>query len=251
MELAQFIRQVQNFDGLQQPERLILFAWYLHTHRKLERFDQAALKWCYATVGLPAPDLSIYCRRLVERKPPAFLKNGQGYALAGSLRRKLDEQYGEHETVIVVSQLLKELPGKVSDEAERLFLTEALKCYAVQAFRAAIVMTWNLAYDHVLAWVMADAQRLADFNAAIPAKYPKKKGLVIAKREEFEELKEFEVIEVCGAAGLFASNNIKRILNEKLTKRNMAAHPSLIEVTRAQADDAITDLVNNVILKLA
>jgi hypothetical protein len=41
-----------------------------------------------------------------------------------------------------------------------------------------------------------------------------------------------------------------RILKEKLTKRNMAAHPSAVMVNEPQANDVITDLVNNVVLTL-
>lgn len=68
-------------------------------------------------------------------------------------------------------------------------------------------------------------------------------------KDDFEEFKESEVIEVCGKAGII-NDNTKKILNDKLTRRNMAAHPSLVEITQYQADDVITDLVNNVILKM-
>ena len=50
-------------------------------------------------------------------------------------------------------------------------MTEALTCYRDRAFRATIVMTWNLAYDHLLNWIMAN--HLARFNAAISVRYPK------------------------------------------------------------------------------
>jgi hypothetical protein len=252
MELIEFIRQVRGFDGLTHPEKIKRFAWYLHTHRGLERVEPPAVRACYQTLHLPCPDLGRDLQRLTERKPAELMKDRRGYFLAGPVRRQLDQQYGEHETVITVSQLLKELPGKVSDEAERRFLSEALICYKHQAFRAAIIMTWNLAYDHLLRWIVADAHRLAGFNAAITKRYPndkKKAGLAIAHRDDFEELKEFEVVEICGTAGLFSAN-LKKILKDKLDKRNMAAHPSLVEIGRAQADDAITDLVNNVVLKL-
>ena len=43
---------------------------------------------------------------------------------------------------------------------------------------------------------------------------------------------------------------LQRTLSEKLGKRNMAAHPSLVVITQYQAEDVISDLVNNVILKL-
>jgi hypothetical protein len=100
-----------------------------------------------------------------------------------------------------------------------------------------------------LEWILADAQRLAGFNTAIAVAYPKRKPHVIARFEDFEEFKEFETIEVCRVAKL-CSKNIIEILREKLKKRNAAAHPSMIVIGQHQADDVITDLVNNVVLAL-
>lgn len=70
----------------------------------------------------------------------------------------------------------KDLIGKVSDEAEHPFLSEAIRCYNVKAFRGATVMAWNLAYNQLLKWVLANAQRLADFNAKIIPRIGRKRG---------------------------------------------------------------------------
>lgn len=253
MELTEFVRRVRGFDALSQPEKVKLFAWYLHTQQGMERFEHAAIKKCYDTLHADCAGLSKNLQRLAERRPAELLKDRQGYRLTGEIRRQLDARYGEHETVITVSKLLKELPGKVSDQAERLFLSEALRCYKHEAFRAAIIMTWNLAYDHLLNWLLADPQRLAAFNGHIVGRVGQKKGagLVMTKREDFEELKESQVLDICGTAGVFSSLNTKKILDEQLTRRNMVAHPSLQEFGRAQADDTITTLVSNVVLKLS
>ncbi len=150
-----------------------------------------------------------------------------------------------------VSKLLTDLVGKVPDLAEQTFLAEAIKCYRVEAYRSCIVMTWNLAYNHLIEWILKDANRLARFNAAISKRYPKKTNVAVAAYDDFsEELKESETIEVCNTAGLLHGNVI-RILREKLGKRNTAAHPSSIVVVQSQADDVVTDLVNNVVLVLA
>ncbi|MDK1388874.1 hypothetical protein QN224_26080, partial [Sinorhizobium sp. 8-89] len=167
---------------------------------------------------------------------------------AGSLL-SANQQYGVHQSVIHVSRLLSDLPDKVPDIAERTFLREALSCYRAEAFRACVVMTWNLAFDHMLRWILADPQRLADFNTAIGRRFPKKAGLVVSAIEHFEELKESETIDICQNASLF-SKNTAEILREKLKKRNMAAHPSQVAILQAQADDVVTDLVNNVLLML-
>lgn len=95
---------------------------------------------------------------------------------------------------------------------------------------------------------MAEPARLAKFNTSLQVKFPKK-GLIIAVVDDFDDLKEKEVIEILKHAKLVTSN-VSGILEEKLRRRNRVAHPSSIEVTQAQADDAITDLVNNVVLAI-
>jgi hypothetical protein len=166
------------------------------------------------------------------------------------LKEQLDVKYANRPATIIVDAMLQSLPGKISGEAERLFLTEAITCLRSRAFRATIVMTWNLSYDHLLNWICAN--HLGAFNAAIPKRFssPKKARITINKKEDFsDELKESEVIELCGTAGIL-SDNTRKILSEKLTRRNLAAHPSLVEITQYQAEDVISDLVNNIILKL-
>lgn len=161
----------------------------------------------------------------------------------------LDAKYGVHQSVVQITKLLANLPEKIPDLSERIFLVEALKCYRVEAYRACIVMTWNLAFDHLLRWILNETQRLMDFNLSIGRRFPKKTQLTVAIQEDFENLKESEVVEICLTASLL-SKNIVEILREKLKRRNLAAHPSQVVVTQAQADDAITDLVNNVVLAL-
>jgi hypothetical protein len=52
------------------------------------------------------------------------------------------------------------------------------------------------------------------------------------------------------ATGGLISGSITKILREKLGKRNTAAHPSSVVVVQAQADDVVTDVVNNVVIAL-
>jgi hypothetical protein len=251
MELADFVSQISNFSARTHSEKIKIFGWYLRTHRKKERFTLAEVRGCYDALDLLlSPNMSTEFTRLVEKRE--LLKNAQGYSLERRVSEQLTAQYGEHETTIAVTKLLAELPGKIADDAERTFLQEALTCYRHRAMRAAIVMSWNLAYDHLVRWVLKDPKRLTDFNANIPGRIGATRAakVTIVEREDFEKLTEKEVIDICGSAGLFSSHNIKQILETQLTKRNMAAHPSLVEIGPAQADDAITSLVNNVVLKL-
>jgi hypothetical protein len=249
MELRELVEQVEGFDALPPRERIRLFAWHLQTHKSKDSFDNAAIRGCYEELHLASPNVAAYLPRFAATKPPDLVKVKGGYKLERSVRSALDAKYLGHESAVRVSRILSDLPGKVPDTAEKVFLTEALSCYRVKAYRACIVMAWNLAFDHLLNWILSDPARLAAFNTAITRRYAKRTGIVISKHEHFEEFKEFEVIEICQTASL-ASKNVIEILREKLKKRNAAAHPSQVVFVQSQADDVVTDLINNVVLAL-
>lgn len=249
MELVDLVEQVSGFDETPPREKIQLFAWFLHVYRSKEVFDITDIRYCFSELHMADPSVAKYLSRMVEYKD--LVKTRDGLKLERVVRTKLDAKYGVHHSVVQVSKLLTSLPGQVPDLSEKSFLAEAIKCYRIEAYRACVVMTWNLAYGHLLNWILKDAQRLASFNASISRRYPKKPALNIATYEDFlEELKESEVIEICSNAGLINSN-ITKILREKLGKRNTAAHPSSVIIVQSQADDVVTDLVNNVVLRLS
>ena len=251
MDLKEFTGQISGFAGWSHPEKIKLFGWYLHVHKKQDRFSAAHIRKCYEELNYEVPNLARDLPRLVDRTPPELLKDAGGYRLEARVRAALDTKYGEAQTTIAVKQLLADLPAKVPGIDERAFLEEVIRCLKARAFRSTVVMAWNLAYDHLLHWLLKDPARLATFNARTPVRYPKKKPMpVIAKFEDFvEELKEREVIEVCSSAGL-VSDAVFKILKEKLDRRNTAGHPSKVEVLQSKAEDTIEDLVTNVVLKL-
>src|SRR6266516_6894913 len=194
MDLKEFIGQIPGFAGWSHPEKIKLFGWYLHVHKKQERFSTADIRKCYEDLNYEVPNLARDLPRLVDRTPPDLLKDAGGYRLEARVRASFDAKYGEAQTTIVVKKLLAELPAKVPGIEERAFLEEVIRCYKAKAFRATVVMAWNLAYDHLLHWLIKDAARLATFNARLPVRYPGKKPMpVITKVEDFiEELKERE-----------------------------------------------------------
>ncbi len=250
MTITDFVRSIAGFSQKNHPEKIKRFGWFLHTYRNKDRFGAADMRACYAEAHLEPPsNMTRFLQSLTEKTVPDLLRDGGGYRLAHAVREKLDAELGAMPTAIVVEKMLTDLPGKISDVSERIFLVETLSCYRVRAFRAAIVMAWNLAYDHVARWVLADARRLAEFNTRMTKCYPKKTHVTIADREDFEELTEREAVEVVGGLTDFPPGT-KKVLVAKLDRRNTYAHPSLLVAERAQVDDMITDLVNNVILRL-
>lgn len=251
MQLRDLVDQAPSFDTGPPKEQIKLFAWWLHSHGGAETFGPGQVRKCYIDLHMDEPPaLATYMTRMAEGRPPDLLKERGKYKLARQARIDLDKKYSIHNSIVVVSKILSDLPEKMPNIGERAFLTEALKCYRIEAYRACVVMTWNLAYGHLLDWILQEHSRLDCFNATISKRYPKLTQLKITKYDEFlDELKESQVIEICNTASLFNSNVFK-ILKEKLDKRNIAAHPSTVIVVQSQADDVVTDLVNNVVLAL-
>jgi hypothetical protein len=250
MSPSAFYEAQGRFSGLSQADQVIQAAWYLQTHKGLARFQPKDITSFFSELHLSSPNIHVNMKRLCERRPKRLLWDKGGYYLEGNFRRTLDDKLLQSDTVRqFTSETLKGISQNVSDIAERTYLAEALNCYRAGAFRATIVMVWNLAYDHFMRWLLADSSRIADFNASLMVKYPKKQ-IVVQKVEHFAELKEFEAIETAQHAKLIPKN-VAEIMKEKLKRRNSAAHPSGIVFTQAQADDAVTDLIHNVVTRLS
>ena len=149
MDLREFVALVPGFAALPHPDKILHFGWFLHKHKDKATFSQAEIRACYVDQHMPVPNLSDTFTRLLARKPKVILEEKGRYKLEHTTRQGLTDKYGEHETTIAVSAMLRDLPGKIADEAKRTFLKEAITCYHHKAFRAAIIMAWNLTYDHM------------------------------------------------------------------------------------------------------
>jgi hypothetical protein len=88
---------------------------------------------------------------------------------------------------------------------------------------------------------------LSEFNTAL-AKNSDKKINKIVNYDDFGELKESKFIEVSKSAGII-SNDVRKILDEKLGIRNSAAHPSGIAFSGHKTTEFILDLISNIVLK--
>jgi hypothetical protein len=251
-ELEQLVESIENFDSWGHGEKLKFFGWYIHSQKGQDRFDPAALRGCYEEVGIEKPsNVNPYIATLEKKKPKEVLRDGRGLYLPKHVRDDFEERYGQRESTVQVTKLLADLPQQVPDLAQRTFLDEALTCFQHGAFRAAMVMAWNLAYHHLCDFVLK--KKLAEFNQRWPLNYAghhKNAPKQIAKMEDFaDELKESEVIAICASARI-VTGDMQKVLNVGLQRRNTAAHPSSATITPLQAEAHIEDLVLNFVLKL-
>lgn len=233
-------------------DRIRFFAWFIYRNQGREVFTSSDIARCFHELSLQKPsNISAFLAQMSEGKAKQLLRGRDGYRLEMVQLERLDSKFGARSITIEITKLLEELPNRVPNVAEREFLKEALICYRHGAFRAAIVMSWNLAFDHLLHFVLK--HHLSAFNSQWPKNFPKQnqKARVqqIATRDDFSELKESEVLTICKSAAIITPD-LSRILDEKLGKRNSAAHPSTVTIGQIQAEGVIDDLVNNVVLKL-
>ena len=171
------------------------------------------------------------------------LRSPKGFRLSASSRVAMEKVLPIRATTVSTTAVLNDLLAKVTDPAQKVFLNETLTCFKHQAYRAAIVMMWNLTYSHVCDKIFGahatefEAWRAKQFKSLPP----------LTKRTDFEDYGERAVIEICRGARIF-DGSVCKALTEKLNRRNSAAHPSSTIFTVANAEDMITDLINNVLL---
>lgn len=184
---------------------------------------------------------------MARQRPPDVLKQRGGFRLERHLREKYDAEFGQRPAAVALDLLLATLPSKVPDLAERDYLDEAVKCLRVGAYRAAIVMAWNMAYDHFFRWVFVN--HLVAFNTQLPKSFPRAEIACVAKLDDFSELKESQVMQIARSAGIISAS-LHKVMKEKLDRRNVAAHPSAVSISQLTAEEFVKDLVDNVILVL-
>ncbi|WP_197030380.1 hypothetical protein [Phyllobacterium sp. UNC302MFCol5.2] len=183
----------------------------------------------------------------LKGKPPKYIKAGGGYKLQRHMREALSRKLGAEMVAAQTSATLRGLENKMPDGSDKDFLKEAIDCFEVGANRGTIVMVWILAMDHLFAHILA--HKLADFNAALALNTDKSvKVRVIAQRDDFTEMKESKFIEFCRTAKII-SNDVRKILDQKLDTRNSCAHPSGVTINKSKVIDFVEDLIGNVVLK--
>lgn len=243
--LTDHVRRVDRFNDLNYTDKIRFFAWYVQDVEGKEFFEQADITACFKTLGMERPSsLGPFMASLSTRTPPEFLRSRKGYQLEHRARQRLSDAYSARPATVDVHKLLADLPKKLSNPVEKAFLEETLLCFKVGAFRAAVVMCWNLAYEHLCDYVLAS--KLTEFNAQLRLAFPR--AGQIAVRDDFSDLKEAHVLQVCRGAGITAPS-VHKLLDEKLSRRNAAAHPSGVVLTQVSAEEMIVDLVTNLMLK--
>lgn len=226
------------------------FVYHLTVEMEKATATVQAVKDCYAGCDLSTPSwLASHFSNGLKSKPKRFIKKDGGYRLENKRREQITALLGDSQTAVQTSASLSRLEAQVPEGPKRDFLQETIRCFTAGANRAAVVMCWNLALHHLRDHVMGDAQRLADFNAALALnKDGRVKIKAITKLDDFTEMPESKFLLFCREAKITTGTMFKK-LEARLDERNGAAHPSGVKTTPKAAEAYIEDLVENVVRK--
>lgn len=149
----------------------------------------------------------------------------------------------------VVTERLRELRNTITGAEKQIIFADTLRCLETGAYRAAIVMGWNLAYEHLRRWTFkSKRKRLKDFNTELTSRRRNATDLYdpIKEYDDFHELREAMVLEVAFKAKLYPKQKFQ-VLTGALNDRNHFAHPSSRRATAASATGYIENLIVNVL----
>jgi hypothetical protein len=242
-DIHQFALRFPDLDKAPHVRRIQILGYYLQTSGPKPSFNAKDIQSAYEQLDLAqAGNFRDLVRKMKERNN--LVKFQDGYRLSKDSYESISAELG-NPTLVSLSAELEKLP-KLLKSSKADFMREALDCLRVKAWRAAIVMMWILAMDHLYDFILAS--NLGNFNAAL-AKNLRYASLSIRTKQDFEEIKESDFIQIARSAG-FLTNDQRKLLDEKLAFRNSCAHFSTIVVTESKVASYLEDLAYNILVPL-
>lgn len=228
----------------QTHSRLIEILGYYIQNSSARFFDSNSMARAYEALDLSQPaNFADYFTKMRARG--LLVKHGTGYRLSRTASDRISAELGSP-SLAAISSELERLPSMLTGN-EAAFLQESINCLRVKAWRAAIVMSWVLTVNHLQEYVLTNG--LSAFNAAL-SRNSRYTSVAIRSKEDFEEIKEADFIQLLRSAGLI-TNDQRKLLDEKLGIRNSFAHPSGMAISEAKVTAFLEDLVYNILTKLS
>lgn len=140
--LTEFVKNIAGFNSWNHADKIRFFAWFIHHHKKQDRFSSSDIKGCYDLLHLERPNISQFLAEMERRSPKEAIKDSRGYYLARHLRESFETKYGQPivETNPTTEQVLpKSVVANTRGYYERV-IQQANGCYERQWFDACSVM---------------------------------------------------------------------------------------------------------------
>ena len=243
---SRFYNSIDDAASLGDKDIVGLFVYYLTMEAGEDSASAKMVDGCFIACDLTPPGrTAVYLSEGLRND--RFVKADKGYKLHRHYREELSQKLGAERIVAQTSTELRKLEGRMQPGSTKDFLKETIDCFEAGANRATIVMCWILTLDHLIDYVLT--HHLNAFNGVLVKNNDKRVKLTsVDTRDDFGEIPEGKLIEFLRASGVI-SNDVRKILDEKLGIRNSSAHPSAIAIKRSKVIEFVDDLVENVILK--
>lgn len=247
-QVNRFYNSFENIEKFDINELIELFIYFLTEELGHPEATSLLLRKCFSDCDLQIPSsLSVKLSRGTTAKENKYIKTEKGYRLNRAIRDRISRRRGVEKVEILPNDQLRELEVLIIDPIRKNYLQEALACFDIQAYRASIIMAWILSIDHLYDYILR--HKLAEFNKVLAANNDKRiKLTAITVKDDFSEIPEGKFIEFARASNVI-SNDVRKILDQKLGVRNSAAHPSGVLILKNKAIDFVEDLITNVVLK--
>lgn len=250
--MGDLVRVGESFFSIQNPQ----FAYPLNYAHEVSLFFEA-LKACGLTATLSvAQSLSGFATssKIPDEDLQRFSEQNVNFlkACSQNIRNALQHDLTDKQLVVLqqglVSARLRNLPNVITlTPTQDALLQESIRCFEVEAYRAAMVMGWNLAYEIVRWW--AFQKHPTEVESYRLQLYPKKSE--ITKYEDLfaseKPLGEFEFLQVLrGPSGQKNIIPVKIVndLEHYLRLRNNYAHPNFTIPSASKANGYIEYLLD-------
>jgi hypothetical protein len=248
-DVRRFYSSVENSKTLNDIDHVEHFVYFL-TEVAGRAATSKSVEQCFKDCKLKPPStIAQMLNRGLSSSPKRYVKVTVGYELEYHRQIELAQKLGAETHTIQIPAELRTLQDQLPNGPGKDWFKEAMDCYGVEAYRAALIMTWIFALDHLLNYVLA--HKLADFNTALsahPDQRTARKVGTVAARDDFGPIGEEMLLDLLKTAKII-SGDVRRLMGVALGVRNTAAHPSGVVVTRNKFITTAEELVLNVVLK--
>jgi hypothetical protein len=226
-----FYNAISTRERLGAAEQIAFFVYFLTVELGEPSATLARLRECFRDCDIPAPaSVAQILSSGTKSRPPKFVKAENGYRLQRHSKEELARRLGAETVVVQASVELRLLENNMQPGAAKAFLKETIDCFEAGANRATVVMCWLLVIDHLQSVILN--RHLATFNGVLAQSTDKRiKITAVHTKDDFGEIPEGKFIEFARSAGVI-SNDVRKILDEKLGTRNSCAHPSGVQIRR-------------------
>lgn len=240
-----FVAGIDGFEDLSAPIQSDLLALYLLTRGGAAVVGSATIASLRTALRLPAyARLSTYLSEQTRKRgkaKPHYVKVKEGYVLERGYATYLETTYLGRPATRHLATSLRGTLAAISDAAIKSYLDEAIAAFEHDHRRAALILTWCVAYGLVRDWIFRN--HLAALNTAMAAW---KTPVTITKLDDFQELTESVVIDTARKAALMSKEQHKT-LKQLLDHRNSYAHPTTKPITPAIVEAYIDTVIREVL----